>query len=598
MPDSPDALSASDASTAAHLRERFAFLPEIVAGMERQVPYASAMMRSRSGLRLSLRDAEQTVERLDPQEGIVLTASNGYGLEEAATDETDATAVRRLADALVERALAYRPPDGQSPLVIEGDGAVSGDFATPMEQDPADLPLADKVARYDALRRALRDKDKRTVQAICQYTDQEVQQVFAHRGGLNTQQIRRMSLALIPFLSDGTRQEYSYLARTGTGGLEQIEMPDEALSRVSEEAASMLGAVPMPPGTYDVVTDPETSGVIAHEAFGHGMETDMFLKERARAADYIGKRVGSDLVNIVDDPSMAGAYGSYFVDDEGRGASPTQIIRDGILQGGMTDLYSASRLGISRTANGRRESVHRKAYARMSNTFFSARLQHPGGAAGEPGRWRPAATDAERDGGSEGLGHPDLGAVRGRVQARPAHRPDLLAGGDHRLRARRPGRCLHGVERFRVVGGRCGKGWKELVPVTSGGPTFAPAAAGLSMDQRLTDALQRHPAGARLDRAAAGGAAVCRSPGRQTRSRTCARIERESYEVEIFNDHQADGEPRVAERPKVPVSRADLERLPRRPGREPPPWPAWSTTRHGRCRSRTTCQRWSWLTCR
>ena len=67
------------------------------------------MMRSRSGLRLSLRDAEQTVERLDPQEGIVLTASNGYGLEEAATDETDAAAVRRLADARVERALAYRP---------------------------------------------------------------------------------------------------------------------------------------------------------------------------------------------------------------------------------------------------------------------------------------------------------------------------------------------------------------------------------------------------------------------------------------------------------------------------------------------------------
>jgi TldD protein len=470
VPDSPDALSASDSSTAAHLRERFAFLPEIVAGMERQVPYASAMMRSRSGLRLSLRDAEQTVERLDPQEGIVLTASNGYGLEEAATDETDAAAVRRLADALVERAMAYRPPDGQSPLEIEGDSAVSGDFATPMEQDPADLPLADKVARYDALRRALRDKDKRTVQAICQYTDQEVQQVFAHRGGLNTQQIRRMSLALIPFLSDGSRQEYSYLARTGTGGLEQIEMPDEALSRVSEEAASMLGAVPMPPGTYDVVTDPETSGVIAHEAFGHGMETDMFLKERARAADYIGKRVGSDLVNIVDDPSMAGAYGSYFVDDEGRGASPTQIIRDGILQGGMTDLYSASRLGISRTANGRRESVHRKAYARMSNTFFT-----PGSSTREEllgslddGVLLRQTLNGMEDPKGWGIQIWALFAVEykhgqptGRIFSPVAitgYVPDVLAD------------VSMVSNDFALVGGTCGKGWKELVPVTSGGP--------------------------------------------------------------------------------------------------------------------------------
>ena len=356
------------------------------------------------------------------------------------------------------------------PLVIEGDGAVSGDFATPMEQDPADLPLADKVARYDALRRALRDKDKRTVQAICQYTDQEVQQVFAHRGGLNTQQIRRMSLALIPFLSDGTRQEYSYLARTGTGGLEQIELPDEALSRVSEEAAAMLGAVPMPPGTYDVVTDPETSGVIAHEAFGHGMETDMFLKERARAADYIGKRVGSDLVNIVDDPSMAGAYGSYFVDDEGRGASPTQIIRDGILQGGMTDLYSASRLGISRTANGRRESVHRKAYARMSNTFFT-----PGSSTREEllgslddGVLLRQTLNGMEDPKGWGIQIWALFAVEykhgqptGRIFSPVAitgYVPDVLAD------------VSMVSNDFVLVGGTCGKGWKELVPVTSGGP--------------------------------------------------------------------------------------------------------------------------------
>ena len=470
MPDPADSLSARDAATAALLRERFAFLPEVVADMERQVPYASAMMRSRSGLRLGLRDAEQSVERLDPQEGIVLTASNGFGLEEAATDQTDAAAVRRLADALVERALAYRPPDGQPPLEIAGDGAVSGDFATPMEQDPADLPLADKVTRFDDLRRALRDKDQRTVQAICQYTDQEVQQVFAQRDGLSTQQIRRISLALIPFLSDGTRQEYSYLARTGTGGLERIEMPDEALTRVSEEAAGMLGAVPVPPGTYDVVTDTVTTGVIAHEAFGHGMETDMFLKERARAADYLGKRVGSDLVNIVDDPSMAGAYGSYFVDDEGRVAGPTQIIRDGILQGGLTDLYSASRLGIGRTANGRRESVHRKAYARMSNTFFT-----PGSSTREDlleslddGVLLRQTLNGMEDPKGWGLQIWALFAVEYK-HGRPTGRifspvaitgyvPDVLAD------------VSMVSDDFVLDGGTCGKGWKELVPVTSGGP--------------------------------------------------------------------------------------------------------------------------------
>ena len=470
MPDPTDALSARDAATAADLRERFAFLSEIVAGMERQVPYAAAMMRTRSGLRLNLRDAEQSVERQDPQEGIVLTVSNGYGLEEAATDDTDPAAVQQLADALVERATAYRPVDGQPRLEIAGDAAVSGDFATPMEQDPADLPLADKVDRFEALRRSLKAKDQRTVQAICQYSDQEVQQVFAHRGGLSTQQIRRTIVAAIPFLSDGTRQEYSYVARTGTGGLEVIDLPDEALAEVSEEAASMLGAVPMPPGTYDVVTDPVTTGVIAHEAFGHGMETDMFLKERARAVDYIGKRVGSDLVNIVDDPTMAGAYGSYFVDDEGLAASPTQIIRDGILQGGMTDLYSASRLGIQRTANGRRESVHRKAYARMSNTFFtpgSSTRQELLESLDDGVVLRQTLNGMEDPKGwgiqiwalyaTEYKGGKPTGRIFSPV-AITGYVPDVLAD------------VSMVSDDFELTGGACGKGWKEIVPVTSGGP--------------------------------------------------------------------------------------------------------------------------------
>jgi len=470
VPDLDDALSARDAATAAQLRERFAYLPEIVAEMERRVPYAAAMMRTRSGLRLNLREAEQTVERQDPQEGIVLTASNGYGLEESATDTTDPAEIRRLADALVERALAYRPVDGQPRLEIAGDGAVSGDFATPMEQDPADLPLADKVARFDALRQALRDKDKRTVQAICQYGEQEIAQVFAHRGGLSTQQIRRTIVGLIPFLSDGTRQEYSYMARTGTGGLEVVETSDEMLAAVSEEAAIMLSAIPMPPGTYDVVTDPVTSGVIAHEAFGHGVETDMFLKERARAADYIGKRVGSDLVNIVDDPTLPGAYGSYFVDDEGQVASRTQIISDGVLQGGLTDLYSASRLGIPRTANGRRESVQRKAYARMSNTFFTSGSSTRDELLGslDDGVLLRQTLNGMEDPKGWGIQIWALFAVEyrhgqptGRVFSPVAitgYVPDVLAD------------VSMVSTDFELVGGACGKGWKEIIPVTSGGP--------------------------------------------------------------------------------------------------------------------------------
>jgi TldD protein len=462
-------LTPRDAATAAGLRERYGFLREVVADMERSVPYAAALVRSRRGLRLDLRDAEQSAARSDPQEGIVLTASNGYRLEEVSSDMTDAVSVRRLAAELVERATAYRPTDGELALEIEAAGD-DGDHATPMQVDPAGLGLADKLSRFDERRRHLRDIDGRAVQAICTYAEVEGEHVFVNRAGMSTQQIRRLNVSLIVFVSDGSRQEYGILINSGSGGLECVAVSDEELARTSETAGRLLGATTLEPGRYEVVSDPPTTGVIAHEAFGHGVETDMFLKERARAAEYIGRRVGSDLVNILDDPTVPGAYGSYFVDDEGMPASATEIIRNGILQRGITDLYSASRLGLARSANGRRESVQRKAYARMSNTFFA------------PGQSRREELLASLDDGlllretlngmedPKGWGiqiwaHYALeyrgGQPTGRIFSPVAITgfvPDLLAD------------ISMVSDDFELVAGSCGKGWKEIVPVSSGGP--------------------------------------------------------------------------------------------------------------------------------
>ena len=463
-------LNAADAATAAGLRDRFGFLRDIVAEMERRVPYAAAMVRSRQGLRFELRDAEQDTGRLDPQDGIVLTASTGHGLEEASTDHLDPDSVRRLADELSERAASYRPMPGEPALEIAVPPGDDRDYATVAEIDPAGLPLADKLARFEELRRQLRARDQRAVQAVAQYAEQSLQQVVVNRSTFSTQQVRRVQLLMALVVSDGQQQRYGVIIRGATGGLEHLDIGPDDLAEGADSAVAMLGADPMPPAMYDVVTDTRTSGIIAHEAFGHGVETDMFLKERARAAHFVGKRVGSELVNIIDDPTLPGAYGSYFVDDEGLPSARTQIIRNGVFERGLTDLYSATRLGIDRSANGRRESVHRKAYARMSNTFFA------------PGESTRDELLASLDSGMlvgdslSGMEDPKgwgmqisaqwakeyrNGKPTGRIfspVALTGYVPDVLAN-------------VTMVSRdFEMDPGTCGKGWKEMVPVSSGGP--------------------------------------------------------------------------------------------------------------------------------
>lgn len=171
-------------------------------------------------------------------------------------------------------------------------------------------------------------------------------------------------------VKDADHVQAEMQATSGMKGIEVIDELEKLAQKAVEGALELLGAKRMEPGVYDVITSPEVSGLIAHEAFGHGVEMDMFVKNRAKAKDYMGKRVASDLVTMID-----GAYGveqvaSYLFDDEGTLGHQTVLIKNGILQNGISDRASAYRLGKEPTGNGRRESYERKAYARMTNTYF------------------------------------------------------------------------------------------------------------------------------------------------------------------------------------------------------------------------------------
>ncbi len=142
------------------------------------------------------------------------------------------------------------------------------------------------------------------------------------------------------------------------------------IDKLVDKAAHLVHAKPIVPGEYDVITDPSVTGLLAHEAFGHGVEMDMFVKDRALAKHCMGQQVASEICNMHDGAAATLSVASYFFDDDGVLASDTHIIRDGILVNGISDLESASELGTAPTGNGRRESHKRKAYTRMTNTFF------------------------------------------------------------------------------------------------------------------------------------------------------------------------------------------------------------------------------------
>ncbi len=164
--------------------------------------------------------------------------------------------------------------------------------------------------------------------------------------------------------------QYAYQSYSGVDHVSQLESVEHGAMETIDLAIDLLEAKPVEPGIYDVITSPEITGLIAHEAFGHGVEMDMFVKQRAKAVEFIGKPIASSLVTMHEGALGPENVSSYFFDDEGILAHDTIVIEKGILKTGIADTLSAMQLGIEPTGNGKRQSFERKTYTRMTNTYF------------------------------------------------------------------------------------------------------------------------------------------------------------------------------------------------------------------------------------
>ena len=143
------------------------------------------------------------------------------------------------------------------------------------------------------------------------------------------------------------------------------------------QALVNLEALPAPAGTFPVVLGPGWSGVLLHEAVGHGLEGDFNRKGSSAYSGRIGERVASSLCTIVDDGTLANRRGSLSVDDEGTPTQCTTLIENGVLKGYMQDKLNARLMGVAPTGNGRRESYAHLPMPRMTNTYMLAGQSEP-----------------------------------------------------------------------------------------------------------------------------------------------------------------------------------------------------------------------------
>ncbi len=303
----------------------------------------------------------------------------------------------------------------------------------------------------------------------CNY--QKYTKLFLSREKDMEQNVMWMTGAISLAASRGEEIKDYYMSYSNLGGAEVLSRMEADVEEGARVTLELLKSEPMIPGEYDCVCTPEVTGMIVHEAFGHGVEMDMFVKKRALAEKYVGEYVASELVTMHDGAAAVPETATYFFDDEGTMAHDTVVIDKGILKRGISDLQSALTLGTEPTGNGRRESFRRKAYTRMTNTYFEGGkdtkedmiasisygflLENPSSGMEDPKNWGiQCMVNIARE--------IKDGRLTGRIFSPivlTGYVPDLLKSISMMSKEVRLG-----------GGGMCGKGYKEWVKVSDGGP--------------------------------------------------------------------------------------------------------------------------------
>lgn len=150
---------------------------------------------------------------------------------------------------------------------------------------------------------------------------------------------------------------------------------DKIAATIQKDLEFCEEAVPVKQGTYTCIFSPKTTGVFAHESFGHKSESDFMVGDETMIREWaIGKHVGTAMLNIIDTGLIAGS-GYVPFDDEGCRAKKNYIIKDGILSGRLHSASTASALKENLTGNSRAMNFEYEPIVRMTTTYIDAGQQ-------------------------------------------------------------------------------------------------------------------------------------------------------------------------------------------------------------------------------
>ncbi len=338
--------------------------------MSRGAEFAEVYAERVTSTAVSLDEGKIRSAQVSVQAGVGVRAIRGAQVGYAYSDDLEPAALMRAAQA------AALIADGHAevaPVNVQRQHVPQYYFVM---HPLADVDLRKKVALLQAGNQAARGFDRRIAQVTGGWADNSSSVLVANTDGHCSEDVRdlcRMSFSVVAIDKKTGERRTGFMGGGGRVGIAFYDdLSPETLAReAARQAIATFGAVDAPSGPQTVVLAPGWSGILLHEAVGHGLEADFIRKGTSLFAGRLGQKVASDKVTVIDDGTVANARGSLNIDDEGRPGERKVLIENGILKGFLYDRLNAKLMGQRSTGSGRRQSFRHAPMPRMTNTFLA-----------------------------------------------------------------------------------------------------------------------------------------------------------------------------------------------------------------------------------
>jgi len=236
-----------------------------------------------------------------------------------------------------------------------------------------DVSINKRIPFLEEINDKVFNMDSRVQKVTIWFSDEESFVLIANSEGTFSTDYRPMTALYVNCIAEqnGRREDngYNLAARAGIE-FYTPEIVDQLATESVKRTVDLFEAVKPEAGEMPVVLAAGSSGILLHEAIGHGMEADFNRKNISIYADKINKPIAKDIVTIVDDGTNPNIRGSLNIDDEGNDTEKTFLVENGILKTYLHDRISAKHYNVKPTGNGRRESFRHSPMPRMRNTYM------------------------------------------------------------------------------------------------------------------------------------------------------------------------------------------------------------------------------------